>query len=397
MGGGVKPMRVLYCILDNRFGGPHRLAMTVAGRLRDQGVETLFLLGQKTRDPWQPAGFRVFLCKRIQCFTRRRPVWNLAGFCIALPWNLVKIRRLIEANAIDIIHVDGITNFVPALAARLARRPIIWHYNDHVPDVLRGILLRLVNALACTVVVQGHKLRDDRTGAIADLHAKTVVLPSAIALREFCPEKYDVQTRAQLRTDLGIGPDGPLIGMIGNMNRFKGHTWFIRAAQRIKERVDNARFVIVGKRLDTDPGYWDRLQRLTAECGLEKDVVYTGFRDDIPSVLSALDVFVLSSILESCPVVLLEAMAMKVPVVATNVGAVAEMVAHGRTGFVVPLRDPEAIAEAVLAILAKPRDEVRDMVEQARKTVEREFSVDTIAQQQLQLYERSHGLGARHA
>jgi glycosyltransferase involved in cell wall biosynthesis len=392
----MKPMRVLYCILDNRFGGPHRLAQTVSRQLQQHGVQTFFLLGQKSEDLWRPDGFRVFLCKRIQCFTRRHPLWNLAGFCVALPWNLLRIRRLIVSHDIDIVHVDGITNFVPGLAARMARRPVVWHYNDHLPGALRWGLLRLVNALAYAVIVQGHTLRDARTGAIPSLHAKTIVLPSAIDPREFRPDEYDAGSRTRLRADLGIGPDGPLIGMIGNMNRFKGHAYFIRAAQRIKERVGNARFVIVGKKLDTDPGYWDQLQRLTAECGLEKDMIYAGFREDVPSVLAALDVFVLSSTLESCPVVLLEAMAMKTPVVATDVGAVAEMIAHGRTGFVTPPRDAEAIAEAVLAVLAKPREQLRNMVEQARKTVEREFSVDTIARQQLQVYERPQGPCVRH-
>lgn len=390
-------MRVLYCILDNRFGGPHRLAETVSRRLRRYGVETVFLLGRKSQDVWRPEGFSVFHRRHLQCFTRRRPVWNLAGFCVALPWTLMAVRRLIESNDIDIVHVDGITNFVPALAAGLARRPVVWHYNDHVPDLLRGTLLRMVNALACAVIVQGRRMRDDRTGAIPSLHAKTVTLPSAVDSDTLCRENYAADTRARIRAGLGVGPDGPLIGMIGNMNRFKGHAYFIQAARRIKEQIGNARFVIVGRKLDTDLAYWERLQRLTSECGLEEDVVYAGFRDDVPAILAAMDVFVLSSVLESCPVVLLEAMAMKTPVVATDVGAVTEMVDSGRTGFVVPPRDPQAIAEAVLAILALPPDRVRDMVERARKTVEGDFSVETVARQQLQLYERLPGLGVRHA
>lgn len=390
-------MRVLYCILDNRFGGPHRLAETVSRRLRRYGVETVFLLGRKSQDVWRPEGFSVFHRRHLQCFTRRRRVWNVAGFCVALPWTLMAVRRLIESNDIDIVHVDGITNFVPALAARLARRPVVWHYNDHVPDLLRGTLLRMVNALACAVIVQGRRMRDDRTGAIPSLHAKTVTLPSAVDSDTLCRENYAADTRARIRAGLGVGPDGPLIGMIGNMNRFKGHAYFIQAARRIKEQIGNARFVIVGRKLDTDLAYWGRLQRLTAECGLVKDIVYAGFRDDVPAILAAMDVFVLPSVLESCPVALLEAMAMKTPVVATNVGAVTEMVDSGRTGFVVPPRDPQAIAEAVLAILALPPDRVRDMVERARKTVEGDFSVETVARQQLQLYERLPGLGVRHA
>jgi glycosyltransferase involved in cell wall biosynthesis len=380
-------MKILYCILDSRFGGPHRLALTVAQRLRESGVGTLFLLGHKSNDPWRPQGFESVLCRRIQCFSRQRPVRSFLGFCGSLPGNLLRLRRLIRSRAIDVVHVDGVTNFVPALAAALARTPIVWHYNDHLPGPLRWVLLPLVTALAATVVVQGQGLRQQRTKAGSRLRGKTVVIPAGVDVGAFRPDDYDTQTKARLRQELGLPPDGPVIGTIGNLNRFKGHAYFLRAAGRIKQRVSNATFLVVGRRLDTDPGYWGQLQRLTAELGLERDVRYTGFRDDIPAVLSILDVFVLSSILESCPVVLLEAMAMRVPVVTTDVGAAREMVLDGRTGLVVPPRDAEALAGAVLALLAKPAAEVGTMVAAARNMVESRFGVDTIADAQRQVYE----------
>jgi glycosyltransferase involved in cell wall biosynthesis len=381
-------IRVLYCILDSRFGGPHRLAQTTARQLRDYGVETCFLLGQKSQDVWQPNGFEVFACRRIQCFTRRHPLWNLLAFCCFLPGNLLRICRLIRSHDIDIVHVDGITNFVPALAAALTRTPVVWHYNDHLPDPLRRLLLRQVRALASTVIVQGEGLRETRTGSDPKLSGKTVVLYPGIDLREFDPGRYDPQTRARLREELGVPGDGPLIGMIGNMNRFKGHAYFIRAAQPIKEQVQAAKFLVVGRKLDTDPDYWEQMQRLTADCGLRDDLIFTGFREDIAGLLTALDVFVLSSVLESCPNVVLEAMAMRVPVVATDVGAVSELVLDGRTGFVVPPGDAEAIARAVLACLAMPQEQVRNMTDAARKRVENTFAVDIIARQQCQVYER---------
>jgi glycosyltransferase involved in cell wall biosynthesis len=83
-------------------------------------------------------------------------------------------------------------------------------------------------------------------------------------------------------------------------------------------------------------------------------------------------------------------------VVATDVGAVSEMVEHGRTGFVVPPADAEALAEAVLTVLARPKEQVRDLVDEARKTVERRFSLVTIAKQQLQVYQSLRGPHMRH-
>lgn len=385
--GDKQPIRVLYCILDNRFGGPHRLAETTAQRLRRLGVETLFLFGQKSREVWQPEGFASFRCRNIQCIARRHPVFNFARFCCVLPYNLVKIRRLIRSQGITVVHVDGVTNFVPALAARWAQVPIVWLYNDHLPGPLKRLLVPMLTRLASSVIVQGEGLKQSRTAGNPGLRDKTSVLYSAVDTDRLVPEACDGTERACVRAELGVPADCTLIGAVGNLNRYKGHAYFLEAAARIREQVPNARFLVVGRRLDTDVACWGQLQRLTARLGLAQSVLFTGFRGDIARVLAALDVFVLPSIQESCPVALLEAMAMKVPVVATDVGSVREMVDSGRTGFVVPPGDAGAIAEAVLAVLAKPRDEVRNMVEEARKTVEQRFAVDTIARQQKHIYE----------
>jgi len=388
-----RPIRVLYCILDSRFGGPHRLAMSVAEHLRDKGVEMLFLLGQKSREVWRPEGFESFVCRHIQCCRRRHCVRNFAASFGSLPVNLLKICRIIRSRKIDIVHVDGVTNLVPALAARLTGRPIVWHYNDHLPGAVQRVLLPLVNVLASTVIVQGEGLRQSRTAGHHRLRDKTAVLYSAVDTARFDPGRHGPLERRRIREELGVPPDCTLIGAIGNLNRLKGHAYFLEAAAEIKRKVASAKFLIVGRRLDTDPGCWESLQRLTEQHDLRQDVVYAGFREDIPAVLAALDVFVLPSVLESCPLVLLEAMAMKVPVVATEVGAVPEMVLHGQTGYIVPPRDGGAIAEAVLALLARPGQEVRGLVDAARKRVEDRFEIATIAALQKKIYE---DLGRQH-
>ncbi len=388
---------MLYCILDNRPGGPHRRSHALSLWLRRHGIETLFLTGRKTDDLWKPEGETVFHLRSIQCLQRHRPVLNLIRFFWRLPWNVRTISRIIRANGVEIVHVDGLTNFLPALAARRVGVPIVWHYNDHPPRLVKRALETLMTRLADRVIVQGEGLMLSRTAGNPQLRNKTCVLHSAIDLREFVPEAYNATDRARVRVGLGVPTDCVLIGAVGNLNRFKGYTHFLEAAAQILQRRPNARFLVVGRKLDTDDAYWEQLQRVATQSGLADHVVFTGFHSDIPGILSALDVFVLPSILESCPVALLEAMAMKIPVVATDVGAVREIVEHDRTGLVVPPGDAGAIAQAVLDLLAGPPERVRDMVEQARKTVERRFALDTIARQQLQVYESLRRLRARHA
>ena len=380
-------IRVLKCILDSRFGGPHRRSYAMADRLRGEGVDTVFLFGRKEEEQLPRDGFDCFHLSHLQFMRRRHPVANLLAFLCFLPLNVARIRHLIRAERIDVVDVDGVTNLVPALAAARQRVPIVWHYNDHPPLAVKRLLLSVVTRLSAAVIVQGRCLRESRTRSRAALYRKTCVVYPGVDTRTFDPARYDAETRAKLRRDVGVPSTGPLVGTIANLNRFKGHIYLLQAARRIRESCPEARFIVVGRELDTDPSYAERLRRLTRDLGLEQDVVFTGFRSDIPAVLAALDVFVLPSILESCPNVVLEAMAMEVPVVATDVGAAAELVLDGRTGLIVPAADAEALAEAVLNILARSQEEIRGMTCAARKRVESTFEVGRIVRRQKRLYE----------
>jgi glycosyltransferase involved in cell wall biosynthesis len=347
----------------------------------------LFLVGRKTRHRWQPDEAQVFQLAHIQCFQRRAPLLNLVRFLGLLPYNLLRMCRLIRAHRIDIVHVDGVTNFVPALAAALTRTPVVWTYNDYLAPTLRKVLLPLVARLADRIIIQGENIRTRYPRNHWRFEEKIAVLPSAVDPQEFDPNRFTARDEEALRAEFQIPADHALIGTIGNINVMKGHDYFIEAAGRIKQRQPKTTFLIAGRQLDSASDCWDRLQSLLDRLGLHDDVIFTGFRADIARILSALDVFVLPSILESCPVVVLEAMAMKVPVVATDVGAVSEMILAGRTGLVVPPRDAGALAEAVITCLALPGAERDAMTEAARKRVETDFAVDRIAYQQKRIYE----------
>lgn len=379
--------RILKCIADPRFGGPHRLSFAIAERLQAEGIETVFLFGASTGQPGPACPFKHVHLKHLLFLRRRRPVLNLLAFLLWLPWNVFRICGIIKSERIDIVDVDGVLNVVPALAARLCRVPLLWCYNDHLPGVVKLLLLPLVARLSTQLVVQSEHLRQARTTSHRLLRQKATVLSPGTDTRMFDPDRYGPDARRRVRQRWHIAPACPLIGIIGNLNALKGHDDFLRAAARIKEQVKDARFVVAGRRLTTAPGYWERLQQRTTELGLEGDVVYTGFCEDIGSLLAAMDVFVLASIRESCPNVVLEAMAMKVPVVATDVGAVSEVVADGRTGTIVPPRDPEAMARAVLDCLAKTPKQIERTTSAARHRVQTAFSLDRVAQRQRGLYE----------
>src|SRR5438034_1374429 len=153
------------------------------------------------------------------------------------------------------------------------------------------------------------------------------------------------RTGDAVRRELGIGPRALLVGTAGRLSHVKGHRYFLRAAQRILETEGDARFLIVG-----DGPLRHELLASAAHLRVEGACLLLGPRTDIYDLIAAMDIFVLPSLDEGIPMVILEAMALGTPVVATAVGGVPEVIRHRETGLLVAPRDERALAEACLEL-----------------------------------------------
>jgi glycosyltransferase involved in cell wall biosynthesis len=172
-------------------------------------------------------------------------------------------------------------------------------------------------------------------------------------------ERYDHQEPCcTLREEYGMDPDSPIVGVVGRLELEKGHPTLLEAWPLVLAAVPKAYLLIVG-----EGSRLDALHDIVREQGIERHVVFTGRRDDIPAVTAAFDVAVLPSYREAQGLTILEAMALSRPVVASNVGGIPEMIEDGVTGLLVPPSDPPALAAAVVRLL---RDhQLADMIGRA--------------------------------
>ena len=191
------------------------------------------------------------------------------------------------------------------------------------------------------------------------------------------------------RASLGIAPEAPVIGVASRLFLWKGHTYLVNAMRRVVADVPEARLVIVG---EDDPrahpgggSYRAELEGLVRQLGLEQQVIFTGFRTDIPELMAAFDVFAMPTWEEPCAVVFLEAMAMRKPVVAWNSGGTPEMVKHGETGFVVERENEGALAEALLRLIRDPGLRTR-MGEAGRRRVIEHFNPARMCRDMVEVY-----------
>lgn len=191
------------------------------------------------------------------------------------------------------------------------------------------------------------------------------------------------------RRSLGIAEDAPLVGIISRLFSWKGHDALLDALAVVKRQVPEVRLVIVG---EDDPrahpgggSYRAELEARLAGLGLEENVIFTGFRADIPELMAALDVYAMPSWEEPFGMVYLEAMAMKKPVVAWASGGAPEIVVDGQTGFVVEPRSIDALSDAIVRLLRDP-DLRRRFGEAGQRRVEQRFTPRRMCEDVLQVY-----------
>jgi glycosyltransferase involved in cell wall biosynthesis len=194
------------------------------------------------------------------------------------------------------------------------------------------------------------------------------------------PDRAAVPDGRRALQDLGVPPEAPVIGNVAALTGHKDHGTLLEAAALVKDRVPQARFVIVG-----DGELRGALEEKSRALGLRDHVVFAGFRDDLDRLMPAFDVFCLSSHMEGLGTSLLDAMAYSRPIVATAAGGIPEAVEDGVTGRVVPPRRPAALADALVEVLT---DEGlrRAMGDAGRRRFEQRFTAGRMVEETLAVY-----------
>jgi glycosyltransferase involved in cell wall biosynthesis len=303
-------------------------------------------------------------------------------------WATVSLWRLLRRVQPEVVHTH--TSKAGALgrvAAWLAGIPVVVHTpHGHVFYGYYGWFLstlfcyaeRLLARLTDRIVTLTDRGAQEHVQYKIAGPQKFVTIQGGIDLAQVRSVQVDPAVK---RKELGLPPEGPIIGTVGRLVPIKGHTWLLRAVPRVLAEFPQVCVVLIG-----DGPMQDELKELAAELGISPHVVFLGTRPDIPECLAALDLFVLPSLNEGMGRVLLEAMAVGCPVVATRVGGIPDIVTDGATGLLVPPRDDRALAEAILTLL---RDRSRRAAygEAAKRHVDGRFDIKTMVHNIERLYD----------
>jgi glycosyltransferase involved in cell wall biosynthesis len=306
-------------------------------------------------------------------FNRLPELWNVQS----------QLRRLLTDLKPDMVQTNSLkAHVLGSLAVAGTGRPMLWHLQD-LPTQ-RGNSLPLLEV--CAALVKPRIVCISKA-VMADLSPK---------LQQYACVIYNgidseaVRQRSKIygqniRSDFGIPFDAPLIGVVAHLIPWKGHRHLLAAISQLQSQFPNLYCLCVGGEILQFAGQKAALQAESQRLGVANRVFFTGQRDDVAQIMNALDFLVVPSEHEPFGLVLVEAMALGKPVVATHSGGIPEIVREGETGLMVPVADSTALAEKIAYYLDYP-DRARRAGEAGDRRVESCFTLTTMAEKFAALY-----------
>jgi len=268
----------------------------------------------------------------------------------------IKLYRIFRETGFDVVHTHTAkAGALARLAAFLAGVPVIIHtphghnfygyFNAFFSGLIRTIE-KLLSRFTDKIMVLTELEKSDHIKYRVANRDKLVLINQGLDLSGFEPDSKD---SISARENLGISGNCLVAGFVGRLEPVKGPQYFIKAAKKILEEREDVRFILTGegslrRELEDDVSSW----------GLRERIVFLGWQENVPGVMSAMDMLVLPSLNEAVGIVLIEAQSLGIPVIASDVGGIPEVVKDGQTGLLVRPADPDALAKAMLKLLDDP-------------------------------------------
>lgn len=300
---------------------------------------------------------------------------------LALTYRMIdgfRLSRIVKRYKIDLIHCNNVSGYAASsVISFLTKIPVIWHVRTYWPDKLFSLWLpdKVIFVSDDLRKASGRNSNSDRM----------MVIHNGLNL-DFCKSGNG---KVPFRTELGLN-DYILVGNVGRVVPWKGLHVLIESMQPIFKEIEKSRLLIVGEEFVNErnrrTSYMEELKNLAKRLGIADKVIFTGFRADISNVLSAIDIFVSSSVNDPNPRAVLEAMYMGCSIIGTRSGGVPEMIEDGKSGVLVPTDDPESMTKAIKRLIEDSALRT-GMGRAAKKRVEEHFTIDVTQRKIENVYE----------
>jgi len=347
-----RKIKVMRIITRLNIGGPAFHTILLTSHLNHNRFESILVKGSEEKDEGDMD--ELAKSKKVE------PIY-VKELCrkISLRKDLLtfwKLYRIIKREKPDIVHTHTAkAGTLGRLAAKLAGASTIVHtFHGHVFHSYFGavktevfiIIERLLALLTTQIVTVSPSQKEELLRYKIAPRKKVICIPLGLELDLFLETEKE---KGQLRTELSLDQNHKLVGIIARLVPVKGHSFLLAAAQMIIPIFPQVKFLVVG-----DGPLRKELEDLADQLGIQRNVIFLGFRKDLSKIYADLDVVVLTSLNEGLPVAVIEGMAAAKPVVAFDVGGVKDLVEDKVTGVLVPKQDPQKLAYGIAFLLQKP-------------------------------------------
>ncbi|MBI5477136.1 MAG: glycosyltransferase family 4 protein [Ignavibacteriales bacterium] len=333
-----KILKVLHVCSSRAWGGGEISAVKLAKSFKDYGHEIYFVA--------HPKGRIIDECRTLGI-----PTFGMNLLRNIDPISSYKLRKIINKFGIEIVHVHMSRDLVHIyLATRFLMRTPCLVFQKQVSSKLvkKDLFHRIIYSKVDKIFVLSNFLRENILETCPVSGGIVKVIPGGVNISLY---NVDKKIRSRIRGELKILEDTLVIGTISRIDRAKGLSELVNAFSGIKNQTKQVKLVIVGEPTYGEENYNLELRELVNNLSLNDSVLFTGYRDDIPQILSSFDIFALPSYEEAFGYVFIEAMAAGLPVVSTNAGGVKDIIQEGINGFTIPPRDIFSIRDCLLKLL----------------------------------------------
>ena len=281
---------------------------------------------------------------------------------------IIQVARELRKENIKLIYcADNISKIIGGIAGKLLKIKVVGHCHDDFSEDILGKTMRFMYFIMLDKIIAVSKKVSMFFGNGRILKSKVVTIYNGIDAEIFNPDKIE----ARKRRELCLSDKDFIIGSIGQLEKDKGQKYLLFAIEKLKkDNINNIKCLICGEGPEEE-----KLKQLTKDLNIDKEVKFLGYRDDIAEILRIMDLMVITSLtIESFSIVAAEAMSMKVPVIATQVGGLPEVIEDGVTGILVPPAKSDMLKNAVKYLIEHPEIKI-NMGEQGRKKVCKFFNI----------------------
>jgi glycosyltransferase involved in cell wall biosynthesis len=297
-------------------------------------------------------------------------------------WSL---RSFLKKERVNIVHTNSmLAHIYGGIAAKISGVPCIWHMQDIIDSKMAfGLAMQSVGFLGGILP----KRIISVSNAVEKMFKGKSAQKVQVVYNGTDIEKFSPQTDGTLiRMEFDIAENELVVGMVGRLTEWKGQREFIKASFLVAKEMERVKFMIVGGTTFSSAAYFEELKQLVHELRLSDKVIFTGFRNDIPNLIAAMDICVLPSVLpDPCPLTLFDYMASGKPVVASHLGGPSEIIEHGKDGFLVDPEETENIANIVIELL-RDKSLRNKIAESARKKIVEQFSIEKFGSEFQRIY-----------